>query len=74
MQIELLQKILRGRELYTPKELVKLGVYGSTSSVHRAIKMKEIESLWITDHRIVVTRESILKHINELTGKKLKNK
>lgn len=72
-EVEKLRKVLKGRDLYTPIELVRLGVYGSKSSVHRAIKKKELEYMFITDRRIVIFRESILKQV-EARLKKRKEK
>lgn len=73
-EVDKLRKVLKGRELYTPAELVRMGVYGSKSSVHRAIKQGEIESTFISDRRVVIFRESIIKHIASRLKKREENK
>lgn len=64
--MEILEKVLKGRDIYTPSQLVNLGIYGSKSAVHYALRMKEIECIWVTNHRIVITRDSILRHLKRL--------
>lgn len=63
IRIKQLREILKGRDLYTPKELIRLGVYGSKSSIHIAIKKKELDVIWITERRVVIIKESIFKHV-----------
>lgn len=72
-EIEKLRKILKGRDLYTPVELVRLGIYGSKSGVHRAIRNHELEATFISDRRLVIFKESIIKHV-EARLKKRKEK
>ena len=51
------------RKIYTPKQLVELGIYGCKSSVHHSISRGEIEAIWITDRRIVILTESVISHL-----------
>jgi hypothetical protein len=59
------EKYLKGRDLYTAKDLVKLGFYGGKSSVHAAWHSGDIEGFYISDRRLVFTKESIIKHLQE---------
>ena len=63
------KKILRGKDLYTPKELVKLGIYGCKASVHRAIREKHLQCIRMTEHRIVILKDSIIKHVEWMINK-----
>lgn len=67
--IEKFRQILKGKDLFTPKELVKLGIYGCKSSVHRAIREKHLEAIWMTSQRIVILKDSIIKHVEWMMKK-----
>ena len=60
------EKLLRGKDIFTAKELVKLGIYGGKSSVHSAWHQRCIEGFYTSDRRLVFTKESIIKHLTEL--------
>lgn len=67
--IEKFRQILKGKDLYTPKELVKLGIYGCKSSVHRAIRENHLEAIWMTSQRIVILKDSIINHVEWMMKK-----
>lgn len=66
--IEKLKALMKGKELYTPKELVKLGIFGCRTSVHRAIKLKQIEGMMLLGRRLVVFKESIFRYLEDRNG------
>lgn len=65
-----LQKELRGllspRKFYTTKELISLGLFGSKSTVHRYIKQAKLKTIWTTDRRLMITRDSVIELILSL--------
>jgi len=62
-----LLRLMGPKNFFTPTELVKMGIYGSKSSVWRAVHSGEIEAIQISDRRWVILKESIIENI---TGKK----
>lgn len=58
-----INSILGIKKIFTPMELVKMGLYGGKSTVHSAIKKGELECIWVTERRIVITRESIIVNL-----------
>lgn len=65
-----IEKLLRGKSLFTPKELVRMGLYGSGKSVLRAIRTGELMAVWISEQRVVIFKESIIAHLIKMTSKK----
>jgi len=61
-----LELLLRGREIYTAAELVKMGLYGGKSSVWNLVLKGHLECLEVSERRRVITKESIIKHILNL--------
>lgn len=66
--LEKLKVIMKGRDLYTPKELVRIGIFGCRSSVRRAIKLRHIEGMMLVGRRLVVFKDSIFRYIEERKG------
>lgn len=60
-----LENLMGPREFFTPPELVKMGIYGSKSSVWRAVHLKQIEAVQISDRRWVILKESIIDHLKK---------
>lgn len=56
-------RLMGPRQFFTPPELVKMGIYGSKSSVWRAVHLGHIEAFQVSDRRWVILKDSILKHI-----------
>ena len=59
------ERLMGPRQVFTPPELVKMGIYGSKSSVWRAVRLGHIEAIQISDRRWVILKESIIKHLKE---------
>ena len=66
---EFLNKKLPKKHFFTTTELVKLGLYGSRTAVRKDISDKKIENLWISERRMVIVRESLIKNIIKLNNK-----
>lgn len=64
--IKTIENSLKGRDYYTPAQLIKLGIYGSKTGVHKAIAKGEIESIYISERRVLILKDSILKHLKKL--------
>lgn len=60
---EQLESILKHKDIFTPNELVKLGLFGSRSSVHYAIHQGYLQAAYTTDRRLVIFKDSIINHI-----------
>lgn len=65
-----LESLMRGRELYTAADLIKLGLYGGRSTVWTLVSQGSLECIEVTDRRRVITRESVIKHILSLNEDK----
>lgn len=63
--IKRLEKLMGSRQFFTPMELVKMGIYGSKSSVWRAVHLGHIEAVQISDRRWVILKESIIAHLEK---------
>lgn len=63
--IDRLNNLMGSRQFFTPPELVKMGIYGSKSSVWRAVHLGHIEAIQISDRRWVILKESIVNHARE---------
>lgn len=59
------EKLMGPREFFTPPQLVKMGIFGSKSGVWRAVHLKHIDAIQISDRRWVIMKESIIKHLKE---------
>ncbi len=59
------EKLMGPREFFTPPQLVKMGIFGCKSSVWRAVHLKHIEAVQISDRRWVIMKDSIIKHLRE---------
>lgn len=57
------EKLMGSRQFFTPIQLVDMGIYGSKSSVWRAVHLGDIEAIQISDRRWVIMKESIIKHL-----------
>lgn len=51
------------KEFYTVKDLVKMGLFGGKSSVHREIKFGKLKGFYTTDRRILVLKEDLMDYI-----------
>jgi hypothetical protein len=60
-----LDEILGIKKVFTPMELVNMGLYGGNSTVHHEIKKGNLEAIRMTERRIVITRKSIIDNIME---------
>ena len=58
-------RLMGPRQFFAPHELVKMGIYGSKSSVWYAVHHGHIEAMQISDRRWVIMKDSILKHLRE---------
>lgn len=65
-----LEHLMRGRELYTVADLVKLGLYGGKSSVWHLVSEGCLECIEVSERRRVITRDSVIKHILSLNQEK----
>lgn len=61
-----LERLLAGKELWTTKELIRLGIFGAKSSVHRLVNNRCIEGFMTSDRRLVITRKSVIEYIMKL--------
>ena len=59
-----INKIMGTKKVFTPMELVQLGLYGGRSTVHQEIKKGNLDALWVTERRLVITRESIITRLS----------
>ena len=59
------EHLMGPRQYFTPPELVRMGIYGSKSSVWRAVHLGHIEAVQISDRRWVIMKDSIIKHLND---------
>ena len=60
-----LERLMGPRQFFTPPDLVKMGIYGSKSSVWRAVHLGYIEAIQISDRRWVILKESVIKHVKD---------
>ena len=68
--IDRFNRLLGHRQFFSSKDLVKLGIFGSKSSVWRAVKLGYIEAIWIGDRRRVILKDSVIEHIRRKNGRK----
>jgi len=66
--IKKIETFLKGREVYTVKELIKLGIFGSKNAAYWAIEKGYITAVYITPHRLVILKDSLLKHLRKMNG------
>lgn len=72
-EVKAIEKILK-RDVYTVMELVRLGIFGSKSAVHWAIEKNYIMAVYITSHRMVILKDSIIEHLKKLNVKDFEDK
>lgn len=65
-----LEHVMRGRELFTAADLIKLGLYGGRSTVWSLVSKGALECLEVTERRRVITRDSVINHILSLNKDK----
>ena len=71
---QMFKRILKSREFFSPTDLVNLGLFGSRSMVHSLISSGVLQGAYITDRRLVVFKDSLLKYLMEVESSRSKNK
>lgn len=58
--------LLRGREFWSAKELMALGLFKSKSTIWHVVRRGHLEAIMSSDRVRVITRESIVKYLKSL--------
>lgn len=67
--LEKIKKIFH-KDFYTPKELLKMGLFGSKSSLHREIQLKRLNAFRSNDRRVLIFKEDIIEFLQKKNDRK----
>jgi hypothetical protein len=56
-------KLLKKKEFFSTSDLLKMGLFGSKNGWYLAIEEYKIPVFYITDHRMIVYRDDLIKFL-----------
>lgn len=59
------------KDLYSIKDLLKLGLFGGKSTLHREIQMGRLKAFYSSDRRLMILKEDLMDYLRSQNEKNI---